>query len=260
MDKPACPFCPSMPPTIPDDILQQSSGALFRRADLHLHSFGPGGSYDVANAGMTLEAIVDTALKENMEVIAITDHNAVGNVRRAVEQAKGKPVLVVPGVELSTPQGHLLIYCPTPELLEAFVGKLDISGDKKACSSPAWQCLKTAGDFGGFGICAHIDLDAGIEKAHPKFDTFKQQVFDSPNLLGLEIANSAACDWFAQADTSADRKQCATLRAERLGHEKGHELTKVMCSDAHSLGTPGRNAAGNRKLTRINSKLNTSCL
>jgi ABC-type uncharacterized transport system ATPase subunit len=240
-----------MAQTIHDDILQHSCGALFRRADLHVHSFGPGGSYDVTDATMTPEAIVDTALKENLQVIAITDHNVVGNVGRAVEHAKGKPVLVVPGVELSTPQGHFLVYCPTPLQLESFVGKLDISPDKKSCSNPIWQCLKIAEDFGGFGVCAHIDLDAGLEKAHPKFDTFKQQVFDSPNLLGLEVANAAACDWFSVADTHADRKHSAALRCERLGHEEGHDLTKIMSSDAHSLGALGKNAAGNRKLTRV---------
>jgi len=244
-------FCPAVPPIIYDEILQHSGGALFHRADLHVHSFGPGGSYDVTDAAMTPEAIVDTAVKENLQVIAITDHNAVGNVRRAVAHAKGKPVLVLPGVELSTPQGHLLIYCPTPELLETFLGKLDIAADKKTCSNPISQCLKAAEAFGGFGICAHIDLDAGLEKANPKFDAFKQQIFDSPNLLGLEIANAAACDWFTPADANADRKHCATLRAQRLGHEDGHDLTKVMSSDAHSLGALGKNAAGNRKLTRF---------
>ena len=40
---------------------------------------------------------------------------------------KGKPILVVPGVELSTAQGHLLVYCETPEKLAGFFGKLDIT-------------------------------------------------------------------------------------------------------------------------------------
>jgi DNA repair ATPase RecN len=244
-------FCQFMATSIHDEIIQQTCGAVFRRADLHVHSFGAGGSYDVTDTTMTPEAVVDTALKENLQVIAITDHNVVGNVRRAVEHAKGKPVLLVPGVELSTPQGHLLVYCPTPELLESFVGKLDIPPDKRSCSNPIWQCLKIAEGFGGIGICAHIDLDAGLESAHPKFDAFKQQIFDSPSLLGLEIASSASSDWFSAADSNPDRKHCATLRCERLGNEEGHDLTKIMSSDAHKLGALGKNAAGNRKLTRI---------
>lgn len=39
------------------EILSESNGALFRRADLHIHSFGDGGSYDVTDATMTPEGI-----------------------------------------------------------------------------------------------------------------------------------------------------------------------------------------------------------
>jgi hypothetical protein len=33
-----------------DEILATSSGAQFWRADLHIHSFGTGGSYDVTDS------------------------------------------------------------------------------------------------------------------------------------------------------------------------------------------------------------------
>src|SRR5262245_17840878 len=101
-------------------ITQHSNGAQFRRADLHIHSFGEFGSYDVDDTGMTPEAIVDAAINEKLDVIAIADHNSIGNVRRALQRAEGKNVLVVPAVELSTPQGHLLVYCPTIAQLEGF--------------------------------------------------------------------------------------------------------------------------------------------
>jgi predicted metal-dependent phosphoesterase TrpH len=109
------------------EIQSESNGALFRRADLHIHSFGDGGSYDVADPAMTPEAIVDTAIAERLDLIAITDHNQIANVRPALRYANGKGLLVVPGVELSTPQGHLLVYVPTVDSLERFMGKLTIS-------------------------------------------------------------------------------------------------------------------------------------
>src|SRR5258707_7702315 len=156
-----------------DEISAQSNGAHFLRADLHIHSFGKGGSYDVKDAGMTPQAIVDLAIAENLQVIAITDHNVIGNVRAAIEHAAGKNILVVPGIELSTVDGHLLIYCPTPDLLEAFYGKLQISPNKQACLDTMAQCLKHADEFKGFGICAHVDTAAGLEHTHTKYDTFK---------------------------------------------------------------------------------------
>ncbi len=234
-----------------DEIKQLSNGAEFRRADLHIHSYGADGSYDVTDVTMTPEAIVDTAIQENLHVIAITDHNAIGNVRRAVAHALGKPILVVPGVELSTAQGHLLIYCETPEKLAGLFGKLDITADRMGCNNTITQCLQFAAQFDGFGICAHIELGAGLELAYPKFDAFKQQILSAKNLLALEISNPASIDWFSHNDTNPDRKHCAALRCQHLGHEEEVELPKVMSSDAHTLGALGKNAAGNRKLTRV---------
>lgn len=157
----------------------------------------------------------------------------------------------MPAVELSTPQGHLLVYCPTPDKLEAFYGKLNISADKKTCYDTMAQCLKHADEFDGFGICAHIEMDTGFEKAHPKYDAFKQDILNCRNLLALEVANAGNSPWFSHSDASADRRNCAKLRCNHLGHEEEIELAKVMSSDAHSLGAMGRNAAGNRKLTRF---------
>jgi len=233
------------------EINQHSNGAQFRRADLHIHSFGDGGSYDVSDARMTPEGIVDTALAENLHIIAIADHNAIGNVRRAIKHAEGKAILVVPAVELSTPQGHLLVYCPASERMEAFYGKLNISPDKKTCYQTIPQCLKLAEEFDGFGICAHIELSSGFEGAHPKFDVFKQEILNAKNLLALEVSNAANAGWFSHSDDNSDRKNCASLRCKTLGLEEEIELTKVMSSDAHSIDALGKNAAGNRRLTRI---------
>ena len=190
------------------EIQNESNGALFRRADLHIHSFGEDGSYDVTDASMTPESIVDTAITERLDLIAITDHNSIANVRRALKYAEGKSLLVVPGVELSTPQGHLLVYFETADQLQRFFGKLTISDDRKACHNTIPQCLRFAEEFNGFGICAHIELDSGLEKAHPKFDTFKQEVFNCSNLLGLEITNAANGSWFSHDDTDVNRRNC----------------------------------------------------
>lgn len=237
--------------SVVSEIKKESSGAQFRRADIHIHSFGEMGSYDVIDTDMTPENIVDTAIDENLQVIAITDHNQIGNVQRALKHAEGKPILVVPGVELSTPQGHFIVYCPTVQALERFYGKLNISPDKKTCYDTIPQSLKHADDFGGFGICAHIESEGGLEKVHPKYDAFKQDILNSKNLLALEISNANNSLWFSHSDEEAGRKNCAVLRCKHLGHEEGTDLAKVMSSDAHSLAALGKNASGNRRLTRF---------
>ena len=227
------------------EIQSESNGAQFRRADMHIHSFGEGGSYDVTDGAMTPENIVDTAVAERLDLIAITDHNQIANVRPALKYADGKGLLVIPGVELSTQQGHLLVYFETDDQLQRFFGKLTISEDRKACHNTIPQCLHFAEEFNGFGICAHIELDSGLEKAHPKFDAFKQDVFNCSNLLGLEVANASNSAWFSHEDADANRRNCVIARCKALGLEDGVDLAKVMSSDAHTLNALGRNASGN---------------
>src|ERR1022692_423845 len=110
--------------TISDEIAALPSGAKFLRADLHIHSFGA--SHDVKDVTMTPEAIIDNAVSEGLRLIAITDHNEIANVSAALKAADGKPVFVVPGIELSTPEGHLLVYFCDFASLGKFYGKLDI--------------------------------------------------------------------------------------------------------------------------------------
>jgi len=110
-------------------IRKAHRGATFVRADLHIHTFGEGGSYDVQDASMTPEGVVRTAIQKNLHVIAITDHNSTGNVRRAIAAAQGARLLVVPAVELSSPGGHFLVYAQGAEDVERIVARLDFSED-----------------------------------------------------------------------------------------------------------------------------------
>src|SRR2546430_382468 len=137
-----------MTATLLQEIETQTEGADFHRADLHIHSFGAEGSYDVTDTATTPQAIVDTALKEQLEVIAITDHNSIGNVEPALEYAAGRSILVVPAVEVSTGQGHLLCYFPDAAKLRHFMGKLTISANRRSCSETLAQCLALADQFG----------------------------------------------------------------------------------------------------------------
>ena len=90
---------------------------------------------------MTPSAIVNTALAEGLGIISITDHNEIRNAEMAAEYASGKDILVVPGVELSTPQGHLLAYLPSFDSSGSSYARLTISADRKTCSETIELCL-----------------------------------------------------------------------------------------------------------------------
>lgn len=235
-----------------ETISALSSGAEFVRADLHIHSFGAtDGSFDVTDIDMTPEKIVDTALGQKLSIISITDHNEITNSRRAIEYSQGKDILVIPGIEVSTTQGHLLVYFERFEDLRAFYGKLSISDDKQRCDQGIIECLNLANSFHGIGILAHIELDSGFEKAINRFSKVIEDILSHKSLLALEISNKLSFDFYTDKDPIQDRINMIKARRKNLNLAEDHVLPKVMSSDSHSLNKLGKNAEGNKKLTRI---------
>lgn len=238
--------------TIADEIVQAPSGARFFRADLHIHSFG--GSHDVKDQTMTPEAIIKTAASENLQLIAITDHNEITNVAAALKQASGQPVMVIPGVELSTPEGHVLVYFRSLQDLEEFYGKLDIAGrgtPDSRCQTSLLECLKKIDSAKGFAILAHVDGDGGLEQKIPANPPHKADIISHPVLLGIELRDATSPISFADTDTVPERIQLGKKRVSALGLGDKQFLARVLFSDSHAVGALGKNATGNRKLTRI---------
>lgn len=84
-------------------------------ADLHIHTaLSP-----CASNEMTPEAIVYAAILQDLEIIAICDHNSAENVRavqEAAESIAGKVFLVIPGLEITTSEEvHLVALFPDCE-------------------------------------------------------------------------------------------------------------------------------------------------
>lgn len=85
--------------------------------DLHIHSaLSPCGDME-----MTPNNIVNMAVLNGLSIIALTDHNSVGNVRAAMACAKDKPLCVVAGMELETvEEAHFVCLFPTLKQAESF--------------------------------------------------------------------------------------------------------------------------------------------
>ena len=75
------------------------------RCDLHIHTcLSP-----CAELGMYPRAIVNKAMAENLDIIAICDHNASENVPYVQKLALGTGLTVLPGMEINTSEeAHLL--------------------------------------------------------------------------------------------------------------------------------------------------------
>jgi histidinol phosphatase-like PHP family hydrolase len=237
--------------TILTQVMNQPIGAAFFRADLHIHSYG--GSHDVRDATMTPASIVSTAVQENLSLIAITDHNEITNAEAALTEAGGKAICVIPGVELSTGQGHLLCYLPSMEKFRRFYGQLNVVDhglQTSRCQQSMLDCLNLLAAQGGFGVLAHVDSPAGYEVEVPGASPHKYDVLCHQALLGLELKQATSAISYSDGDADASRVQIGRERIKRLHLGSKQWLARVLNSDAHSLDSLGRNAANARKVTR----------
>lgn len=74
-------------------------------ADLHIHTL----LSPCAEVEMIPRLIVERAEEVGLDLIAISDHNSVENVRAVMEAAKGSSVKVLPGMECESAEGvHIL--------------------------------------------------------------------------------------------------------------------------------------------------------
>jgi len=156
------------------------------RAELHVHTvLSP-----CAEVEMIPPLIVQEALERGIRLIAITDHNATGNIGAVMEAARGTELTVLPGMELQTREEvHLLCLFDKIEQAETwqkvvdsilpdrpnnpnFFGEqfiVDASGDfvrreERLLIVSAEIGLDEAAEqvhaLGGFAIPAHVDRKA----------------------------------------------------------------------------------------------------
>lgn len=156
------------------------------RAELHVHTVVS----PCAEVEMIPPLIVQQALENHIDLIAITDHNTTANVQAVMKAAEGTGLVVIPGMELQTlEEVHSL--CLFPDLYRAqqfqvvvdralpkiqnnpeYFGEqfvVDESGDfirredrllivsADLTLTRAWQLVT---DLGGLFIPAHVDRKA----------------------------------------------------------------------------------------------------
>lgn len=154
--------------------------------DLHIHSaLSP-----CADDDMLPCDIVNMALVNGLQVIAVTDHNSVRNARAAVEFGRERGLLVLPGMELETSE-EVHVVClfedigaaeafgqevekrriPVVNRVEVFGRQLiadkygNITGEEKLLLSTAtriglYEAPGLAARYGGAVFFAHVDRES----------------------------------------------------------------------------------------------------
>ena len=72
------------------------------KMDSHIHSeYSP-------DSKSKIDDILKTAQKENIDIIAISDHNTVDGTSEVLRKTKNTDILAIPSIEISSTQGHIL--------------------------------------------------------------------------------------------------------------------------------------------------------
>jgi len=72
------------------------------KMDSHIHSeYSP-------DSSSRIDDILKVAKKENIDIIAISDHNTVDGTREVIEKTRNTDILAIPSIEISSTQGHIL--------------------------------------------------------------------------------------------------------------------------------------------------------
>jgi hypothetical protein len=207
--------------------------ARFWAVDLHVHT--PGSLDAKAENFGTAEDIVAAAINAGLDAIAVTDHNTSSWCDVVASAAVGTSLVVLPGVEISTTEGHLLAIWEVGttadtirDLLVALdikssdQGKLDIAAKKNLAES-----AQKVDEYGGLAIPAHIDRPRGMLRIEVK-DNLLDTLLE-PAIAAVEIFNR---------DTEAREIEPRVRGRRILACIQGSD-TWSSALNAHSLGGIG---------------------
>ncbi len=178
-------------------------------ADLHMHTIY---SFD---GTATVPAVLKRAKQAGLDVIAITDHDEIRGALLAEQLAPKYGLEVIPGIEISTAEGHLLglgLRNLVPAGLSLIETLLEI-GEQGGCAIAPHPMVT------GMGMKSLNFYSIRKAARHPQAGSI---------LLGIETYNATAIDRESRMFT------------EVLAHRTG--LARTGSSDAHSLATIGLGA------------------
>ncbi|WP_426594918.1 AAA family ATPase [Cellulomonas sp. McL0617] len=158
--------------------------------DLHVHTPGSGDAKE-EDFGSAAD-VVRRALDVGLDAIAVTDHNTAAWCGQIAEAAKGTGLVVLPGFELSTQQGHLLGIWEegtAPSAIEDVLIRLgfergELGNTDVVAAKGMAECAAEIVAAGGVAVAAHIDKEKGILKQ--PVQTHVNQLLADTNIAAFE--------------------------------------------------------------------------
>ena len=190
-----------------NEILTVHNGAKFYWADLHVHTpkwqgFSLPSKISRDNKKEIAKLYIEKAKKEDIKILAITEHNDVEWIDPIREASRGSDVIVFPGFEITTDSGadgiHILcLFNPntSQNTLDGILSNLGLlperrfhnDGSPKAITKNMSEAIKIIKGQDGICIAAHVSSDNGLlKKAEGQI---RIELFKNPDLLACEIPN-----------------------------------------------------------------------
>jgi ABC-type cobalamin/Fe3+-siderophores transport system ATPase subunit len=181
-----------------EQILGKENGANFYKCDLHIHTPK---SKCYKEPHIKPEDIIEKSLESGLGIIAITDHNTDGSFLEIQEASIGKDLLVLPGVEITTPQGgsgqiHMLAIFNNSDYrkVDELLTKIGIPFKKRSHSDAVAnktipEIMAIVHELSGISLLSHVDLKGGIDVEMPTQTPAKQEILSCPFLKGIELTD-----------------------------------------------------------------------
>ncbi|QUI24959.1 PHP domain-containing protein [Vallitalea pronyensis] len=206
--------------------------------DFHIHTvLSPCGE-----DGMTPNNIVNMALLNELDAIAITDHNSAENVKAVMEVAKSTDLIVIPGIEIETREEiHVLglflsledvynvqkkIYASLPTLHN----RVSIFGSQKIMNKDD-DVVKELEQF--LSTAVHLSLNEVIGLIHTHGGIAIPAHIDRPSYSILSNLGMIPEDLQTSVLEVSRFADLATYK------KKYKDYTIIQSSDAHELGYIG---------------------
>lgn len=148
-----------------------SAGLSFKKLDLHIHTPK---SKSCFRGNCSPNDLVEMAISKGLEGIAITDHNTFEWIDEVIDAAKGKPLVVFPGVEITCTAGkngiHIIALFDVTKraekvrevLNQLLIGKDDYGKADALTNKTPLEVIDIIHRNGGIAILAHANSSKGV--------------------------------------------------------------------------------------------------
>ena len=161
--------------------------ALTLKIDLHVHTC-------YSNDGTTTpKQLITYSRKKGLDGVAITDHDTI---QGALELANNREIIIIPGIEIDTLQGHVLAL----NVIEPIPLNLTLL-----------ETIEKIHELGGIAVAAHPSV---------MLKGLRTRMWRDLNFDAVEVINSAAFPFFLS--TYLNRKMAVNLNLPQTGGSDAH--------------------------------------